>query len=96
MLPGIPSLWLGGAVAACLALFVGGVAIKHRAELAAAHGAGEAVGVGRAATKAVEEATKTVEVRRAALEETPLPADRAAKIALCKKRASCKEHGSVK
>ena len=92
-----PSIWLGGAVAACLALFVGGVAIKHRAQLAAAVETGKAIGTGETSKQTLDAATKTAEAEREATEEVgTVPADKAAIIALCKRSASCKERRTLK
>jgi uncharacterized phage protein gp47/JayE len=91
-----PTIWLGGAVAACLALFVGGVTIKHRAQLAAAQETGIAIGTGRAATAALEAATEVAKAERAAEEAIPLTAERKELIRICNRSASCEERGKYK
>ncbi len=92
-----PTIWLGGAVAACLALFAAGVTIKHRAQLEAALATGKAIGTGEASKATLEAATKTAEAERQAAEEVgTVTADRAAILALCRRSASCKERSSLK
>ena len=91
-MPGLPSLWLAGGLGACLLLFLGGNAIKHKVQLDAAQRTGEATGAGRVTAKAVEAAEATAEAEREATKAAPLPADRAAKIVLCKQRkTACRE-----
>jgi hypothetical protein len=91
-----PSMWLGGAVAGCLALFAAGVTIKHRTQLADAVETGKAIGTGEASTAAVTAATETATALREAEAETPLPVDKQAILDLCKRRASCRERGAIK
>lgn len=57
---------------------------------------GEELARARASAAAAVEAAKTAEALRQAEEETVVPADKAAVIALCKQRASCKERGALK
>jgi hypothetical protein len=45
---------------------------------------------------ALEAATKTAAAEREAIEATPLPESKAAVIALCKQRASCRERSALK
>ncbi len=93
---GLPTMWLYAGLAGCVGLFLAGNAIKHRAALEAATGTGVAVGVAKTATEAVKSATETATIERQVEADTPpIPDDRAAKIALCKKRASCRERGQL-
>lgn len=80
----------------CIGLFFGAVTIRHNAELKGARNEGIAIGTGKTATAALEAATKTADAERAAEAETPLPADKAAVIALCKRSASCRERSTLK
>lgn len=93
---GLPTTWLVGGVAACLALFLTHVHIKTNARVEGARNEGIAIGTGKTATATLEAATKTAAAERAAEAETPLPADKAAIIALCRRSASCRERGTLK
>lgn len=96
MFPGPPIAWLVGAGVVCVGLFFGAVTIRHNAEVAGARNEGVAIGTGKSSTAALEAVAKTAEAERAAEAETPLPADRAAIIALCKRSASCRERHTLK
>lgn len=93
---GTPAVWLGGALVVCLALFAGGVAIKHSAEVKGARNEGIAIGIGRTATATLETAIEAAEAERAAEEAIPLTAERAKLIAICNRSASCEERGKYK
>lgn len=93
---GLPSTWLIGALALGLVATWGTMKIKHQAEVAASYEKGVNAGKAEASTATVAAATKTAEAEREATDSTPLPADKAAIIALCKQRASCRERGNLK
>lgn len=91
-----PMIYLVIALGAALPATYGVLKVKHSWEMKAAYDKGVEVGKGFASTATVESATKTAAAERAATDETPLPADKAAIIALCKRSASCKERGTLK
>jgi hypothetical protein len=89
-----PVIWLAAAV--LISAGLGGYAVKKNAEIGMARNEGIAIGTGEAATKTLEEAMATAEAERFAEETTPLPPDKTAIIALCKRSASCKERYTLK
>lgn len=93
---GTPAVWLGGAMAVCIALFATHVVTRHAAEVKGARNEGIAIGTGASSTAALEAAAETAAAERAAEAETPLPADKLAIIALCKRSASCRERNLLK
>jgi hypothetical protein len=93
---GTPTVWLVAAGITAAGLFAGGVAIRHNAQVTAARETGEATGAGKAATAALDAATKTAEAERQAAEEVGTVTDKAAIIELCKRSASCRERRTLK
>ena len=91
-----PSVWLGGAAALSLAVFIGAVTIKHNAEVKSARKEGVAIGTGEAATKTLVAANKAAEAAREAETEVPLDADREYYKKLCPKHASCKSRSKYR
>jgi hypothetical protein len=91
-----PSLWLGGALVVTIGLFIGGVTIKHKAELKGARNEGIAIGTGAAATATLEAAKQTAEAERVAEAETPLVTVPAELAAICRRSASCIERYTLK
>ena len=62
----------------------------------AAYESGKEAGIAEGRASGVAAASATVEARREAEAEVPpVPADKAALIALCKRSASCRERGSL-
>ena len=93
---GTPTIWLGGALALCLALFAANVIGRHAAEVKGARETGIALGTGKAATAALEAATEIAASERAAEETIPLTAERKELIRICNRSASCEERGKYK
>jgi hypothetical protein len=89
-------LWLLGISLMALPVTYGVTKLNGQREAKAAYEQGKSAGLGAASTATLAGATKTAEAERAAEAETPLPADRAAVIALCKRSASCRERGTLK
>ena len=93
MLPWVKSInvWALVAILACVAvIFAGYERIDARKRQA-----NEASARGTVAAEAVKAAIETAAAERKAVEDTPLPADKAAVIELCKRRASCRERGKL-
>jgi hypothetical protein len=61
-----------------------------------AYDEGLEAGKGATASTALAAAVETAKEERKAIEDTPLPPDKAAVIALCKRSASCRERGTLK
>lgn len=95
-MPGLPTTWLIGAAAICVALFFGSVTAWHLTSVSSARKEGVAIGTGTASKSALEAATKTVQVEREVTEEIPVVSDRAKLVALCNRSASCRERGTAK
>lgn len=93
---GTPAIWLGGALAICLGLFVAGVVAKHAAEVKGARNEGIAIGTGKSATAALEAATKAADAERLAEAETPVDADLAYYRTLCGQSASCRSRSKYR
>ena len=93
---GLPSTWLIGGLMLALAATWGTMKIKHASEVTASYEKGVNAGKAASSTATVAAATATAEAEREATESTPLVIDKAAIIALCKQRASCRERGNIK
>ena len=93
---GTPTMWLGGALAICLALFVAGAVGMYRSSITGARNEGVAIGTGAASKTVLETATKAAEIERVAEETIPLTAERRALIAICNRSASCEERGKYR
>jgi hypothetical protein len=91
-----PQLYLILALAAAVPVTYGTMWLKKEWAVSVAYKQGKADGESAVSAKGVASANDTVAAIRAAEAETPLPADKAAILALCKKRASCKERGTLR
>lgn len=91
-----PLLWL--AISGWLA--VGGTYVfeelRRGWDYKAALAEGRASGLAAASSAGVESANQTLTIIREAEAAMPVPADKAAIIALCKRSASCRERGQLK
>ena len=95
-MPGNPLIWmavLGWIVAAG---GYGTMKVLEASRVQAAYDKGVTAGRGSASTATVAAATETAAAEREAIETTPLPADKAAIMDLCKRSASCRERSALK
>lgn len=90
-----PQLYLILALVAAVPATYGTMWVKQQWAVSHAYRAGQEAGEAAVSAKGVAAATETADALRAAEAATPLPADKAAIVALCKKRPSCRERGSL-
>lgn len=93
---GAPSIWVIVALALGLAGSWGGWSLKNKWDIAASYKQGVSDGKASAAVEVVAAAKEIAAADREAEAATPLPADKAAIMELCKRRASCRERSAIK
>lgn len=91
-----PQLYLILALALAVPATYGTMWLKKEWAVSAAYKQGKTDGEAAVSAKGVASAADTVNEIRRAEAETPLPADKTAIIDLCKKRASCRERGTLR
>ena len=90
-----PMVYLSLALATALPITYGVTKIKAMQDVKTAYTQGYEAGFASSAVGGVKEATKTVEILREAVENTPIPKDKVELIKLCKKSASCRDRGKL-
>ena len=91
-----PTFWLIVMLGAAVPLTYGTMWLKQQWAVSVAYKEGKKDGAAEVTAKGVAAAGDTAAAIRDADATTPLPADKAAIVALCKQRASCRERGSLK
>lgn len=91
-----PQLYLILVLAAAIPVTYGTMWLKKEWAVAVAYRQGKIDGEAAVSAKGVANATETAAAIRRAEAETPLPAGKTAIIELCKKRASCRERGTLR
>lgn len=96
MISGSPLIWLCMVLGLALPATYGTMKVLEASRVQAAYDKGVAAGRSSASTATVAAATATAAAEREATETTPLPANRAEILDLCKRSTSCREKGTLR